>query len=197
MLLAAKTIPTALELLASSPDLRLDGLLCPGHVSVVLGAEVYRPLVERYRLPCAIAGFEPVEMLRGLSSLVSQADAGAPRVDNCYGGAVRAEGNPKARAVVNEVFEPVDSTWRGLGPIAGSGLALRSRFSAFDAACRFEVELPPPVEPVGCRCGDVLRGVLDPADCPLFGRLCTPEEPQGACMVSSEGSCAARYQYRS
>jgi hydrogenase expression/formation protein HypD len=196
MLVAAKTIPTALELLASSPELRLDGLLCPGHVSVVLGAGVYLPLVERFRLPCAIAGFEPLEMLRGLCSLVAQADAGIPRVDNCYGGAVRPEGNPKARAAIDEVFEPVDSTWRGLGTIPGSGLALRPRFAELDAARRFQVELPTAVEPAGCRCGDVLRGVLDPADCPLFGRLCTPEQPQGACMVSSEGSCAARYQYR-
>jgi hydrogenase expression/formation protein HypD len=197
MLVAAKTIPTPLEVLASSPELRLDGLLCPGHVSVVLGSEIYRPLCERFRLPCAIAGFEPVEMLRGLGALVDQVRSGEARVDNCYPGAVRPGGNPKARAAIERAFRPVDSVWRGLGPIPHSGLALRDELSAYDAARRFEVKLPAPVEPAGCRCGDVLRGVLDPADCPLFGGLCTPEQPQGACMVSSEGSCAARYQYRS
>jgi hydrogenase expression/formation protein HypD len=196
MLLAAKTIPNALEVLASSPELRLDGLLCPGHVSVVLGTEVYRPLAQRFHLPCAIAGFEPVEMLRGLEALVDQASAAEAKVVNCYPGAVRPEGNVKARAVIERAFRPVDSVWRGLGPIALSGLGLRDELGAHDAARRFEVVLPEAIEPVGCRCGDVLRGVLDPVDCPLFGTACTPEQPQGACMVSSEGSCAARYQYR-
>jgi hydrogenase expression/formation protein HypD len=197
MLLAAKTIPNALEVLASSPELRLDGLLCPGHVSVVLGTEVYRPLAERFRLPCAIAGFEPVEMLRGLDALVEQASSAEARVVNCYPGAVRPEGNPKAQAVIERAFRPVDSVWRGLGLIAQSGLALSDELGAHDAARRFDLVLPEPIEPAGCRCGDVLRGVLDPADCPLFGSACTPEQPLGACMVSSEGSCAARYQYRS
>ena len=195
MLVAAKTIPAPLAALASAPDLRLDGLLCPGHVSVVLGSEVYRPLAERQGLPCAIAGFETNEMLRGLGALVDQVQAGVARVDNCYPGAVRPEGNPKARAMIDRVFEPVDSMWRGLGLIAQSGLALRAQFAAHDAAKRFDVSLPAPVAPAGCRCGDVLRGALDPAACPLFGTLCTPDHPQGACMVSSEGSCAARYQY--
>ena len=197
MLVAAKTIPNALQALASSPELRLDGLLCPGHVSVVLGTEVYRPLAERFHLPCAIAGFEPVEMLRGLDALVEQASSAQAGVVNCYPGAVRPEGNPKAQAVIERAFRPVDSVWRGLGLIAQSGLALRDELRAHDAARRFEVVPPEPIEPAGCRCGDVLRGVLDPADCPLFGSVCTPEQPQGACMVSSEGSCAARYQYRS
>jgi hydrogenase expression/formation protein HypD len=195
MLVAAKTIPETLEQLASSAELRLSGLLCPGHVSVVLGSEIYRPLAERHKLPCAIAGFEPVEILRGLASLVEQVSAGVARVDCCYA-PVRPQGNLKARAVLERAFVLVDSAWRGLGVIPRSGLALRPELRAHDAAARFAVELPEPVEPRGCRCGDVLRGVLDPVDCPLFGKLCTPECPQGACMVSSEGSCAARYQYR-
>jgi hydrogenase expression/formation protein HypD len=197
MLLAAKTIPAPLEALASSPELGLDGLLCPGHVSVVLGTEVYRPLAERYHVPCAIAGFEPVEMLRGLGALVEQVGSGQARVDNCYPGAVQPGGNPKAQAAMARAFQPMDSVWRGLGLIPRSGLAVRPELAAYDAARRFAVALPEPVEPSGCRCGDVLRGVLDPVDCPLFGSVCTPEEPQGACMVSSEGSCAARYLYRS
>ena len=197
MLVAAKTIPVPLEVLASSPELRLDGLLCPGHVSVILGSKVYEPLAERHHLPCAIAGFEPNEMLRGLAALVEQVGAGVARVDNCYPGAVQAQGNLKAQQVIERVFEPIDSVWRGLGAMPRSGLGLRSEFAELDAAKRFLVELPPPVEPAGCRCGDVLRGVLEPEQCALFGKLCTPDEPQGACMVSSEGSCAARYQYRS
>jgi hydrogenase expression/formation protein HypD len=196
LLVAAKTIPGPLAALASAPDLRLDGLLCPGHVSVVLGTEAYRPLAERFGVPCAIAGFEPCEMLRGLVALCEQVALGVARVDNCYPGPVRPEGNPKARAAIERAFVPVDSVWRGLGLIPESGLALRPELAAYDAAQRFAVSLPAPVEPAGCRCGEVLRGVLDPADCPLFAAACTPERPQGACMVSSEGSCAARYHYR-
>lgn len=195
VLCANKTIPEAVHALATAPEIGLDGLLCPGHVSVILGPEVYEPIVERDRLPCAIAGFEAAEILRGLASLVDQIREGRPRVANCYGGAVRPGGNPKARATMAEVFEPCDSEWRGLGSIPGSGLRVRDELAKFDAARRFDVALPPPVEPKGCRCGDVLRGLIEPAECPLFARTCTPEAPVGACMVSSEGSCAASYTY--
>ncbi len=197
ILLAAKTIPGALELLATAEDVALDGLLCPGHVSVILGPEAYEPVVERFGLPCAIAGFEPLEILRAMQELVAQIENGQPLVANCYPGAVRPGGNPKARELVARVFEPCDARWRGLGVIPGSGLAVRRAYRQLDAADRFAVDLPEPVEPKGCRCGDVLRGVLDPADCGLFGTSCTPETPRGACMVSGEGSCAARYHYRS
>jgi hydrogenase expression/formation protein HypD len=196
MLLAAKTIPQALELLATAPDVRLDGLLCPGHVSIILGPEVYTPVVERFGIPCAIAGFEPLEILRGLRELVRQIEDGRPRVANCYPGAVRPGGNRKARELLEQVLSPCDAQWRGLGNIRASGLAFRPKYQDFDATHRFTVELPEPVEPKGCRCGDVLRGVIDPADCGLFGTICTPERPRGACMVSSEGSCAARYHYQ-
>lgn len=192
---AHKTVPEAMALLAGSPEIGLDGFLCPGHVSIVLCPEVYEPLVQRFGMPCVIAGFEPVEVLRGVAALVRQVADAHPAVENCYPGAVQPGGNPRARAVLDEVFEPCDAVWRGLGTLHGSGLALRERFASFDAARRFEVALPEPREPRGCRCGDVLRGVLDPADCPLFGKTCTPDAPQGACMVSSEGSCAARYHY--
>ena len=192
---AHKTIPEAMHVLATTGELGIDGFLCPGHVSIIIGTQAYEPLVRDAGVPCAIAGFEPEEMLRGLASLQRQALDGRPEVDNCYPGAVREQGNPTARAVMNEVFEPSDSNWRGIGTIEHSGLTIRPEFSGFDAAERFDVQLPPPVEPKGCRCGDVLRGVIEPAECPLFGRGCTPESPQGACMVSSEGSCAARFQY--
>jgi len=195
VLSAAKTIPEALGLLATSDELGLDGLLCPGHVSVILGSEAYQPLAKKLSVPCAIAGFEPVEMLRAIVALVDQISAQSPRVDNCYPAAVRRAGNPKARSIIQKVFEPHDSAWRGLGTIGGSGLAIRNEYAAHDATKRFTVELPEPIEPAGCRCGEVLQGVLDPAQCPLFGKVCTPERPTGACMVSSEGSCAARYHY--
>jgi hydrogenase expression/formation protein HypD len=195
MLLAARTIPPAMTALACAPELALDGFLCPGHVSVVIGSQAYEQLAHERGIPCAIAGFEPVEMLRGLVALAEQAGQGAARVDNCYPGAVTAQGNLRAREVMARVLEPCDSRWRGLGQIPSSGLGIRAEHAAFDAAQRFEVELESPVEPDGCCCGDVLRGVLDPAGCGLFGTKCTPESPHGACMVSSEGACAARFHY--
>jgi hydrogenase expression/formation protein HypD len=166
-------------------------------VSVIIGSRAYEPLAREHRMPCAVAGFEPVEILRGLVAIVDQVEAGETRVANCYPGAVRAEGNPRARAVLEQVLEPRDSRWRGLGEIPASGLGLREDFAAFDAVLRFPVEVAPPVEPDGCRCGEVLRGVIDPLECALFGAACTPEQPQGACMVSSEGACAARFHFRS
>ncbi len=195
MLSAAKTIPEAMEALANADDLALNGFLCPGHVSVILGANAYLPLAENHGIPCAIAGFEPLEIMRGVASLVGQVQSREARVDNCYPGAVCPEGNRKARETLYRVFEPADSIWRGLGKIPGSGLALRSEYSVFDASARFDIALPKPVEPKGCRCGEVLRGVLKPEGCGLFGTTCTPEAPRGACMVSSEGSCAAAYHY--
>jgi hydrogenase expression/formation protein HypD len=195
ILSAAKTIPSALRTLAGSEDLHLDGFLLPGHVSIVLGVQVYEDLPREHGLACAVAGFEPAEMLRGLVSLVDQVDRGAPRVHNCYPGAVRTEGNPKARAVMERVFATVDSEWRGLGVVPTSGLDIREDLAAYDAARKFAVELPPPVEPVGCRCGEVLKGSIEPEECGLFGEACTPLRPQGACMVSSEGACAARYNF--
>lgn len=195
ILCAAKTIPGPMEALVTSGELGLDGFLCPGHVSVILGSGAYEPLAEKHHIPCAIAGFEPVELLRGLAALVRQVACGEARVDNCYRGAVTLHGNVRARALLERVFEPCDSDWRGIGPIPGSGLRLRDELAGFDAALRFPVELPPPEEPRGCRCGEVLRGVLDPAECGLFSKICNPEHPRGACMVSSEGACAARYMF--
>ncbi len=196
VLSAAKTIPKAMELLASSLELGLSGFLCPGHVSTILGADVYRPLAEKHNIPCAIAGFEPVEILRGIVSLLDQVSCGKARVDNCYPNVVRSLGNEKAKEIMNRVFESATSIWRGIGPIEGSGLGIRDEYAAFDAAKKFEVSLPPPLEPKGCRCGDVLKGLIDPAECSLFGGICTPDNPKGACMVSSEGSCAAWYNYQ-
>ncbi|MBN1962077.1 MAG: hydrogenase formation protein HypD [Deltaproteobacteria bacterium] len=193
VLCAHKTIPEAMAMLANSDELKLDGFLAPGHVSVVLGHSAYTELAIRYNVPCVIAGFEAIEIVRALSCLVAQCQSGRAVVENCYSAVVHINGNPRARHILSQVFEPCDSIWRGLGIIAHSGLRLRSEYAKFDAALKFSVSLKKSIEPVGCHCGEVLRGILDPVLCPLFGKTCTPENPIGACMVSSEGSCAARY----
>lgn len=195
MLSAAKTIPEAMTVLARSEDLALDGFLCPGHVSAILGTAIYEPFAKDHNLACAIAGFEALEMLDGIACLVEQIKEGNRRVDNCYAAVVKPEGNPHALSILHQVFEPCDDIWRGIGVIPESGLRIREEFASFDAARKFDVHLPAPVEPRGCRCGDVLKGLLRPTQCSLFGTKCTPSNPRGACMVSSEGSCAANYNY--
>ncbi|HEY9765166.1 MAG TPA: hydrogenase formation protein HypD, partial [Chroococcales cyanobacterium] len=194
VLAANKVIPPPMRALISGGEIRLDGLLCPGHVSAVIGSEAYSFLAEEFGIPCVVAGFEPIEILGAVSFLLSQRKEGVARVDNLYRRFVKKDGNPKARAVVAEVFEPADAEWRGLGFIPGSGLKIRPEFEEFDASL-IEVEVPPSREPAGCRCGEVLRGMLEPRECPLFGKACTEERPVGACMVSSEGSCAAAFRY--
>jgi hydrogenase expression/formation protein HypD len=189
-----KTMPGALRALLDLGETRLDGFILPGHVSVVTGSDCYRFLADEYGVGGVVAGFEADDVLEALVMLARQA---RPTVEIAYRRAVTPEGNRVAQQVIARVFEPCDAVWRGLGSIPGSGLRLRDEFRAFAAEERFAVAPGAPEEPAGCRCGEVLRGVLDPADCALFGRRCTPETPVGACMVSSEGSCAARYRYRS
>jgi hydrogenase expression/formation protein HypD len=189
-----KTMPAPLRALAADPDVAVDGLLCPGHVSVITGWRIYEFLPAAHDLGAAVVGFAPTDVLQGVLELVEQVASGAPRVANLYGRAVTAGGNPVAQAAMDRLLGPCDAEWRGLGTIPGSGLALRPEWVHRDAA-RFEVELPEPVEPEGCRCGEVLRGVIDPPACPLFGAACDPASPVGACMVSSEGTCAAWYRH--
>ncbi len=174
---------------------RIDGFLCPGHVSVIIGSDAYRPVAASGR-PCVVAGFEPADILRGVELLLRQLREGRAEVESEYGRAVKPEGNRRAQELMAKVFRPVDARWRGIGEIPESGLALRDEFSGFDAGRRFAVEVPPAQEPPGCRCGEVLRGAIDPPECPLFGRTCVPANPVGACMVSSEGACQAWYRYR-
>jgi hydrogenase expression/formation protein HypD len=188
-----KTMPLPLKALLDLGETPISGFLLPGHVSVVTGTDCYEFLARDYGVAGVVAGFEPHDVLRALLMLVRQI---APAIAIEYTRAVRPEGNPVAQRLLAEVFEPADADWRGLGVIPGSGLALRAEFADLDAGRRFPVEVPPPLEPAGCRCGEVLRGVIDPAECALFGVRCTPEDPVGACMVSSEGACAARYRYR-
>jgi len=189
-----KVMPPALEALLADPTLALDGLILPGHVSVIIGARAYRPLLARHPIPAVISGFTPVDVLRTVAELVQQVVEGRAELVNLYGRVVREEGNVTAWSLVERVFVPTDARWRGLGDIPGSGLGLAPAFAARDAA-QFPVTLPPPKEPPGCRCGDVLRGLIDPPDCPLFATACTPDTAVGACMVSAEGACAAWYRH--
>ncbi len=188
-----KTMPLPLRILMELGETAIDGFILPGHVSVITGTACYEFLADEFGVGGVVAGFEPDDVLEGLLMLLRQEQ---PRIEIGYRRAVRPEGNPVARALMERVFEPCDADWRGLGVIPGSGLALRGEYAQFDAAARFAIETGEPDEPKGCACGEVLRGVIDPAACPLFGVRCTPEDPVGACMVSSEGSCAARYRYR-
>lgn len=190
-----KTVPPALAALTALGDVRIDALLLPGHVSVVIGRRAYLPFFEHARLPCAIAGFEPVDILQAVAAIVDQAESGEPTVENAYRRAVAEEGNPAAQRVLAEVFEPADVRWRGLGVIPASGLAIRPAFAAFDAARRFSVERTPVPEPRGCACGEILTARKTPPECPLYGARCTPADPVGPCMVSSEGTCAAYFRY--
>lgn len=192
---AHKNMPGALELLVGDPTLELDALILPGHVSTIIGAEPYRFLAEKYGIPGVITGFEPVDVLQGIAMLVRQLHEGRAEIEIAYARGVMPEGNPVALAAIDEVFETCTATWRGLGDIPGSGYRIRDGFANFDAVRRFEPDVEPTRDPKGCRCGDVLRARIAPNECPLFRTVCTPENPVGPCMVSSEGSCAAYYRY--
>ena len=192
---AHKNMPGALELLVGDPTLELDALILPGHVSTIIGAEPYRFLAEKYGIPGVITGFEPVDVLQGIAMLVRQLHEGRAEIEIACARGVMPEGNPVALAAIDEVFETCTATWRGLGDIPGSGYRIRDEFANFDAVRRFEPDVEPTRDPKGCRCGDVLRARIAPNECPLFRTVCTPENPVGPCMVSSEGSCAAYYRY--
>ena len=192
---AHKTVPAALRALASDPEIKIDGFILPGHVSVIIGTEPYRFLAEEFGIGGAVTGFEPVDVLEGVYAIVKQIDEGRAEIENAYRRAVMPHGNEAAVAAIERVFEPVDAEWRGLGVIPTTGLAIRSEYAQFDTLKRIELNVPEPRDIPGCQCGDVLRGVTLPFECKLFGRACRPEHPIGPCMVSSEGSCAAYYRY--
>jgi len=192
---AHKTIPGPMAILADDPELKVDGYLCPAHVSAVIGADAYEPLARDHRVPCVVTGFEPLDMLQGVAMLARQIAAGEARVEIQYSRIVKKEGNARAREILYEVFEPCDARWRGIGVIPDSGLGIRPAYAAFDAAVQLPVEVEAPKEHAGCLCGEILKGKVAPKQCPLFRTACTPENPVGACMVSSEGTCAAEYKY--
>lgn len=192
---AHKLTPPATRAILDAGEVALDGIIGPGHVTTVIGAEAWQFLPAEYGVPCAIAGFEPVDLLRAILALVEMIEDGRPAVANVYGRSVRREGNVEAQRAIARVFETGAAEWRGLGTIPASGLFLREAYARFDAAAAFPVASVPLREPPGCRCGDVLRGVLRPPECPLFRRGCTPDRPVGPCMVSAEGACAAYFAY--
>ncbi len=195
VLASHKTIPIPMELLTSDPELGLSGYLCPAHVSTVIGGAAYSPLAEKYHIPCVVTGFEPADVMQGIEMLLAQILSSKNKVEIQYSRAVSWEGNPKARTVIAQVFEPCDTDWRGLGVLPGTGMAIRAEYAGFDAEQVLTLDVPEAVENPACLCGEVLKGKLAPFGCPLFAKVCTPESPVGACMVSSEGTCAAAYKY--
>jgi len=194
VLSVAKIIPPAMKALLEGKEVNIDGFICPGHVSAVIGSKPYTFISSQYKVPCVICGFEPLDILQSIYMLVKQIEDGRAEVKIQYERAVKPEGNKIALNKINEVFKVVDSDWRGIGNISLSGLEIQDKYKQFNAR-KFEVEIEETREPKGCRCGEVLRGVITPSECSLFRKVCSPENPQGACMVSTEGTCAAYYKY--
>ncbi len=189
-------VPPAMEAILSSPNCRVQGFLAAGHVCAIMGVGEYGPIAERYHVPIVVTGFEPLDILQGVLMCVKQLEEGRAEVENQYARAVRAEGNLPAQQLIREVFCIIPRKWRGVGEIAQSGLALREPYTDFDAERRFGVANYTAEEDTECISGLVLQGLKKPTDCPAFGIRCTPENPLGATMVSSEGACAAYYRYR-
>jgi hydrogenase expression/formation protein HypD len=189
-------VPPAICAVLDSPQNLVQGFLAAGHVCAVMGTEEYAPLVQRYRTPIVVTGFEPLDILQGVYMTVRQLEEGRAELENQYARVVRPEGNPAARAQLQKVFQTVDRKWRGIGPIPHSGWALRDAYTRFDATRRFAVDDIVADEPAECIAGQVLQGHARPYECPAFGIRCTPEQPLGAPMVSAEGACAAYYRYR-
>lgn len=190
-----KLVPPALELLLSDPENKIHGFMLPGHVSAIIGTGPYKFVAEKYRVPCVVTGFEPLDILSGINMLLRQVISGEPRVEDEYFRAVRAEGNPAAQKLLKEVFSVTTANWRAIGPVAGTGLEFSKDYASFDAVKRFGIKYTETPEPKGCLCGQILLGKAQPPDCPLFGKACTPSSAVGPCMVSSEGACAAWFKY--
>ena len=190
-----KLTPPIMRKLLEMGELKLDGIVCPGHVSVIIGSYPYRFIPESYGVACVVSGFEPLDILLCVARLVEQIESNKPGVEITYRRGVKPQGNVKALQLMAEVFDTSEADWRGIGVVPQSGLKLNSKYRYFDAGTAFEVSLKPVREHAGCRCGEILRGVATPPQCNLFGSACTPENPVGPCMVSGEGACAAYYQY--
>jgi len=190
-----KLCPPVIRALLDSGEVKLDGLICPGHVSAIIGSRPWEFIARDYGIPCVVSGFEPLDILQSVDMLVNQVENGESSVEIAYRRGVRPEGNQQALRFMEQVFEPCPAQWRGMGEVADSGLKLKKEYQRFDAELAFDINPGPTHEPVGCVCGDILRGVKTPADCQLFGTTCTPQYPVGPCMVSAEGSCSAYYLY--
>jgi hydrogenase expression/formation protein HypD len=194
VLSVAKIIPPAMKALLEGKEVNIDGFICPGHVSAIIGSRPYNFITTQYKVPCVICGFEPLDILQSIYMLVKQIEDDRAEIEIQYERVVKPEGNKIALDKIKEVFKVIDSDWRGIGNIPLSGLEIKDKYEKFNAR-KFEVEIEETKESRGCRCGEVLRGVVTPPECPLFRKACTPENPQGACMVSTEGTCAAYYKY--
>lgn len=192
---AHKLVPPGLNALINIKEIKVEGFMLPGHVSVIIGTKAYGPFFEQCRIPCVVAGFEPADMLQAIYMLAEQAETGTAKLENAYTRAVTHDGNTRAWKVMQDVFETADSVWRGIGTISGSGLKIRENFARFDAQKMFEIEVSESEEPKGCACGEILTGLKTPPECSLYKKACTPMNPVGPCMVSSEGTCAAYYKY--
>jgi hydrogenase expression/formation protein HypD len=195
-----RLIPPALQAILDMGEIKIDGFIEPGHVSTIIGVKPYEFISKNYHIPQVITGFEPIDLLMGAWMLVRQIQQEKAEVENEYTRAVKSEGNRKAQQIMKQVFEPVDIKWRGFPMIPQSGLMLRNKYASYDARKKYEAELSELtqkefIEPVGCLCGDVLRGLISSKECPLFGRQCAPDNPVGPCMVSSEGNCNIQYRY--
>jgi hydrogenase expression/formation protein HypD len=191
-----KLVVPAMRALLSGKNHNIDAFLCPGHVSVIIGYRAFAEIVERFGRPCVVAGFEPLQIIEGLGEICQQLSAEKPELKSVYPAVVTEQGNTTAQKIIAECFEPADGYWRGLGKIEKSTLKLKDKYSRFDTLKRFNItETPPAEDASGCRCGEVLCGLIEPPECGLFGKSCTPLEPVGPCMVSSEGACAAWFKY--
>ena len=190
-----KIMGPPMHALLGDPELKIDALLCPGHVSSIVGVKEWESIASNYGLACVVAGFETADLLNSLIMLARQIGKNDIKVENSYSRAVSYEGNPRAQQMVYQIFEPTDTLWRGLGKIPGSGLKIKKEYEEFDAEVKFNITLPEVEEAKGCKCGDILKGLNTPKECPLFAKRCTPQNPIGPCMVSSEGTCAAYHKY--
>lgn len=190
-----KTVSPVLHSLLATDNVRLDGLILPGHVGAITGCRAFDFVAEKYGLPAAMAGFEVMDILAAIDSLLETILSGTPATVNCYTRVVKENGNLQAQKIMAKYFTPVDARWRGFGTIPQSGLAWREDYQDYDAAVKFEMGVPPSAPPTPCRCGDLLKGIIYPGQCGLFARSCTPATPVGPCMVSSEGACAIYYRY--
>lgn len=190
-----KLVVPAMRALLSGKNSNINGFLCPGHVSTIIGYGAFEKIATDFHRPCVVAGFEPMQITEGLAEICRQLLKGKAEVQSIYTAVVTKEGNKKAQHLINEFFKPADGWWRGLGKIDKSTLKLKDKYGKFDAYRRFNIEESRGYEPEGCRCGEVLSGLIEPTECKLFGKSCTPHEPVGPCMVSSEGACAAYFKY--
>lgn len=195
LLTSFKLIPPAMKALASDPEFEIDAFLCPANVSVIIGSNAYEPFVSENKIPCVVAGFEPVDIMMGLEAIARQLCEGRAEVENLYMRAAKREGNVRAQELMEKYLEDYDASWRGIGVIPGSGKKIRGAYAKYDASALFGVEIKAGRPDPRCRCGNVLKGKIRPNECPLFAKICNPANPVGPCMVSTEGSCSAYYKY--